>query len=200
ETQGGQQHDVVVAFPKPGTAVFAHSADQVKSAVAVLGGKGGLDSSSLLLVGSSPRGTILTLSAIDINETDLPVKFDMLKKISSASIVAGESDGIDFNHVRLATTDTETAKQFKSIVDGVKATGELKLADQPDLKALVDATKIESADKTLDIDWRGSSDTVIKLMDRARDEMGKRIRGRLRDARQREQDKAKGAEKKSGDT
>lgn len=195
EKQGGQQHDVVVAFPKPGTGVFAHSADEVKSAVAVLGGKGGLSSSSLLFAGNSPKGTILTLNAIDINETELPVKLDLLKKVSSISVVAGEADGMDFDHIRVTTTDSDTAKQLKSIVDGVKATAESKLADQPDTKALVDAIHIESTDKTLDIDWRGSSDTVIKFVDRARDEMGNRIRSRLRDARQREQERAKSAER-----
>jgi hypothetical protein len=153
----------------------------------------------LLLTGTSPKGSIIAVSAIGINETDLPVKFDLLKKISSVSIVAGESDGIDFNHTRVVTTDAETAKQLKSIVDGVKATADLRLGDQPELKALVDATKIEATDKAIDIDWRGSADSVNKLVDRARDEYGNRVRGRLRDARQRQQEKAKQAEKKDGD-
>jgi hypothetical protein len=196
ESQGDRHHDVVVAFPKPGTGVFADSVDQVKSAVAVLGGQGSLGSSSLL-TGNSPKGTILTVSAIDINESDLPVKLDMLKKISSVSIVAGESDGTDFNHTRIATTDAETAKQLKSILDGVKATADLRLADQPEIRALVDATKVEANDKALAIEWSGSSDSVNKLVDHARDEFAKRASSRLRDARRaREQERAKQAEKK----
>jgi hypothetical protein len=198
ESHGDRHHDVVVAFPKPGTGVFADSADQVKSAVAVLRGKGGLSSSSPL-AGDLPKGTILKLSAVGINETDLPVKFDLLKKIERVSIVAGESEETDFNHVRVATTDAETAKQLKSIVDGVKATADLRLTDQPDLRAVVDATKVDVDDKTLAIDWSGSSDSVIKLVDHARDEFANRVRSRLREARQREQDRAKPAEKKNED-
>ncbi len=197
ESQGDRHHDVVVAFPKPGTGVFADSADQVKSAVAVLNGKGGLSTGSSL-VGETPKGTILKLSAADVNETDLPVKFDLLKKIASVSIVVGEGDGTDFNHTRITTTDAETAKQLKSIVDGVKATADLRLSDQPDLKAVVDATKIDANGTTLAIDWSGSSDSVIKLMDRVREEMGKRTRSRLREARERERQRAKSAEKKDG--
>ncbi len=182
ESHGKNHHDVVVAFPKKDTGVFADSAEQVKAAVAVLNGKNGLSSSSPL-VGEAPKGTSFQLAVTGINEAELPVKVDVLKKISRVSIAAGESDGTDFSHTRIVTTDAETAKEFKSIVEGFKAMADLHLAKEADLKEMVDAAKIAADGTTLSIDWSGSSDSVIKLMDRARDEIMKQLRGRLGEAR-----------------
>lgn len=177
ESHGDRHHDVVVAFPKKGTGVFAGSVDQVKAAVDVLGGKNGLRSRSPL-VGDSPKGTILKLSVMGVNEAELPVKVDLLKKISRVSIVAGENEGTDFDHVRVIATDAETTKEFKSIVEGFKAVAELHMSNEPDLKAVIEATKIEADGNTLAIDWSGSSESVIKLMDRAHEEMLKRRKER----------------------
>lgn len=182
EGQGNRHHNVVVAFPKKDTGVFADSAEGVKGAVAVLAGKKGLSSSSAL-VGESPKGTIFQLAVTGINEADLPVKVDVLKKISRVSITSGENDGTDFSHTRIVTTDADTAKEFKSIVEGFKAMAALQLNKEPDVKSLLDGTKIDVEGTTLAIDWSGSSESVIKLMDRARDEITKRLRGRLSEGR-----------------
>jgi hypothetical protein len=202
EAHSDRHHEVVVAFPKKGTGVFAGSTDQVKAAIEVLNGKNGLSSSSPL-VGDSPKGTILKLSVVGINEAELPAKIDVLKKISRVSIVAGESDGTDFDHIRVVTTDADTAKEFKSIVEGFKAMADLHLSKEADLKAMIDDTKIEADGTTLAIDWSGSSDSVIKLMDRAREEITKPVRGRIREGRrERVRDRKDGdkeAEKKDGD-
>jgi hypothetical protein len=178
EGNGERKHDVVVAFPKMDrVAVIAGSAEQVKRATLVLRGGGGLNSSSPLL-GDAPQGTILRVAVTGLGEADLPVKIDMLKKIDRVSLAAGEKDGTDFDHIRVTTTDAETAKQLKSIADGVKSMIDLRLGNEPDLKKTVDATKIEQTDKTVSIDWSGSSDSVIQMMDRARDEVIKRLRER----------------------
>ena len=113
------------------------------------------------------KGTILRASVTGLGDAELPVKIDMLKKIDHVSLAAGENDGTDFDHIRVTTTDDETAKQLKSIADGIKAMIDLRLDNEPDLKKTVDATKIEQNDKTVSIDWSGSSDSVIQMMDRA---------------------------------
>ena len=177
EGNGERKHDVVVAFPKADSvAVIAGSAEQVKRATGVL--RSGGVASSLLLVGQAPAGTILRVEVTGVGDADLPVKIDMLKKIDHVSIVAGESEGTDFNHIRVTTTDGETAKQLKSLADGIKSMIDLRLDKEPDLKKTVDAAKIEQNGKTVSIDWSGSSDSVIQMIDRARDEITKRVRER----------------------
>ncbi len=177
EGNGDRKHEVVVAFPKKDrVAVIAGSAEQVKRAIAVLR-SGGLTNSSPL-VGDAPQGTILRASVMGVGDAELPVKIDMLKKIDRISLAAGENDGTDFDHIRVTTTDDDTAKQLKSIADGIKAMIDLRLDKEPDLKKTVDATKIAQSDKTVSIDWSGSADSVIQMMDRARDEVIKRLRER----------------------
>src|SRR5260221_1845871 len=177
ESHGDRHHDVVVAFPKKGTGVFAGSVEQVKAGVEVLGGKNGLSSSSPL-VGDSPTGTILKLSVMGVNEAELPVKIDLLKKISRVALVSGESDGTDFEHIRVIATDADTAKEFKGIVEGFKAMADLHLSNEPDIKAVIDATKIEADGNTLAIDCSSSSESLIKLTDRAREEVIKHLHER----------------------
>jgi hypothetical protein len=177
EGNGERKHDVVVAFPKKDrVAVIAGSAEQVKRATAVFR-SGGLTSSSPL-VGDAPQGTILRVSVTVVGDAELPIKIDMLKKIDHISLAAGENDGTDFDHIRVTTTDDDTAKQLKSIADGIKAMIDLRLDKEPDLKKTIDATKIEQSDKAVTIDWSGSSESVIQMMDRARDEVIKRLRER----------------------
>jgi hypothetical protein len=177
EGNGERKHDVVVAFPKMDrVAVIAGSAEQVKRAITVLR-SGGLTSSSPL-IGDAPQGTILRASVTGLSDAELPVKIDMLKKIDRISLAAGENDGNDFDHIRVTTTDDDTAKQLKSIAEGIRSMIDLRLANEPDLKKTVDATKIEQSDKTVAIDWSGSSESVIQMMDRTRDEVIKRIRER----------------------
>jgi CBS domain-containing protein len=176
EGSGDRKHDVIVAFPKDGMAVIAGSAEQVKRATGVLR-SGGL-ASSLLVKGQDPPGTIFRVEVAGVGDADLPIKIDMLKKIDHVSLLAGENDGTNFDHVRITTTDEETAKQLKSIADGIKSMVDLRLDKEPDLKKTVDATKVEQSGKTVSIDWSGSSDSVIQMIDRARDEVIKRVRER----------------------
>ncbi len=176
EGSGDRKHDVVVAFPKDGVAVIAGSAEQVKRATGVMR-SGGL-ASSLLVVGQDPPGTILRIEVSGLGDAELPVKIDMLKKIDHVSLLIGENDGTDFDHIRITTTDDETAKQLKSIADGIKSMIDLRLDKEPDLKKSVDAMKIDQNGKTVSIDWSGSSDSVIQMIDRARDEVIKRVRER----------------------
>jgi hypothetical protein len=177
EGNGERKHDVVVAFPKKDrVAVIAGSAEQVKRATAVLRG-GGLTSSSPV-VGDAPQGTILRVAVAGLGDAELPVKIDMLKKIDRISLAFGENDGTNFNHIRVNTTDDDTAKQLKSIAEGIKSMIDLRLDNEPELKRTIDATKIEQTDRTVSIDWSGSSAGVIRMMDRISDEVGKRVRER----------------------
>jgi hypothetical protein len=179
EGNGDRKHEVVVAFPKKDrVAVIAGSAEQVMRAIAVLRGGRGLSSSSPLIGDAPQEGTILRAAVAGLGEAELPVKIDMLKRIDHVSLLAGENDGTDFDHIRITTTDDETAKQLKSIAEGIKSMIDLRLDKEPDLKKTVDATTIEQNDKTISIDWSGSSESVIQMMDRARDEVIKRLRER----------------------
>ena len=79
---------------------------------------------------------------------------------------------------RQPDVSTKRAKQLKSIAEGIKSMIDLRLDKEPDLKKTVDAAKIEQNGKTISIDWSGSSDSVIQMIDRARDEITKRVRER----------------------
>ena len=76
----------------------------------------------------------------------------------------------------MKTTDADTAKQFESIVQGFKAMVDLRLANASDLKKRLNASKIDVDGKMLKIDWTGSADSVIEVMDKIRDRIIKHFK------------------------
>ncbi len=171
EHHGEHQQKMQVAFPKSDVAVAASSEDDLKAALATLGGKGGLGSSSPLL-GDAPKGTIFRMAVVGINKIEMPIKMPIIEKIEQVSVVIGEHDGQSFDHTKVKTTGEDTAKEMKSVAEGFRGMADLHLGDRaPEIKKLIDAAKIEASGATLTIDWTGSADDVIKAGESAAKEM-----------------------------
>jgi hypothetical protein len=180
EHHGDHEHEVFVAFPKEGVAVAAGSEDELKSALAVLGGKNGLSNGSALL-GEVPKGATALIGISSLADVKVPKQAEVVKKITAIHIATGELDGQDFDHIRVSTADEETAKQFKALVEGFKAMAGMHVSDKPDLKKLVDGLKVDSSDKTLSIDWSGSSADIIKMCDKMHEMMEAHMHGKAHD-------------------
>ncbi len=180
ERHGGHGHEVFVAFPKEGVAVAAGSEDELKSALAVLGGKNGLSNGAALL-GDDPKGSSVRIGISSLADVKVPKQAEVVKKITAIHIAMGENDGQDFDHIHVGTADEETAKQFKAIVEGFKAMAGMHVSDKPDLKKMIDGLKVNSSDKTLAIDWSGSSADIIKLCDTMHEKMEAHLHGKASD-------------------
>lgn len=169
---GGHMHGghhprtVWAAFPKHGVAVFADSAINLTAALDVLGGKGGSTSGSALIP-EAPKGTVFSGAVAGLTGAHLPSHLPVISKIEGISFAAGESDGEDFDHIKVTMTETEVAKQVKSIIEGGQAMVALHLANHPEALKMVNGLKAEVTGKTLSIDWKASSDDVLKFGEKA---------------------------------
>lgn len=157
---------VWAAFPKPDMAVFADSAVDLKAALDVIGGKGGLTASSPLLP-EAPKGTVFSGAAAGLSAIPFPAHFPVLKQLDSISYVGGETDGEDFDHVKVTMANPTVVTQLKSILEGLQAMGQLHLAGHPEAMKMIDGMKVEADAKTLTIDWKASSGDVIKFVEKA---------------------------------
>jgi len=163
---GEHKHTVWAAFPKHGVGVFADSATDLKAALDVLGGNGGATSSSPLFP-AAPKGTVFSGAVAGLTALRLPTRMPLANKIDSISFAAGESDGEDFDHIKVTMTGADVTKQVKSIIDGFQALASLHLADHPEALKMVSGLKAEADGKVLSIEWKASSDDVINFGEKA---------------------------------
>ncbi|HEX4000739.1 MAG TPA: hypothetical protein VHX65_19480 [Pirellulales bacterium] len=155
-------HTVWAAFPKAGMGVFADSPGELKAALDVLGGKSGLASTSPILP-DAPKGTVFSGGAIGLSSLPIPTHMALAKQIDRLTFAAGESDGEDFDHIKVTMTNDAVAKQLKSIIDGLQAMGDLHFTGHAELLKMIDGLKAEADGKVLSIDWKASSADVIKF-------------------------------------
>ena len=130
---GPHKQTVWASFPKHGVAVFADSAVNLRAALDVIGGKDGLSSSSSLLP-EAPKGTVFSGAVAGLTGAHLPSHLKVVAKIEGISFAAGESDGEDFDHIKVTMTETEVTKQVKAIIEGFQAMAALHLADHPEAR------------------------------------------------------------------
>jgi hypothetical protein len=160
------KHTVWASFPKHGVGVFADSATNLKAALDVIGGKGGLTSGSPLLI-DAPPGTVFSGAVVGLTGAHLPARMPLAKQIDSVSFAAGESDGEDFDHIKVTMTGADVTKQVKTIIEGFQAMGALHLASHPEALKMINGLKVDATGKVLSIDWKASSDDVIKFGEKA---------------------------------
>jgi len=173
----GEKYTVWASFPKSGVGVVADSDENVKSALKVLGGEGGLATSSPLLA-DAPKGTIVRGAVVGLTEAKLPTPMPLAKQIDDVNLALGESDGELFLHVKVGTTAPEAAKQLKSTIDGFVNLGAMQSGDKPELQNLLKAVKTDVQGKELTFDWTASSEELIKLGEKARQQ---RSQGKTRE-------------------
>ncbi len=174
-------HAVVAVFPKEGMGVFSADMAGVKAALEVIGGKGGLATSSPL-AGEVPKGTVLQAAAIDVSTAELPAQCAFAKQIDQLHVAIGESDGNVFDHTKVDMTNEDVAKQGQHGYlrrDGFRAMGQIRFHDKPEMLKLVDGLKVDASGKTFTVDWQASTDDVIKAGDQIRAQI--KEHGKLRD-------------------
>jgi hypothetical protein len=178
----GDKRTFWASFPKTGVGVLSESAESLKAALDVIGGKGGLASDSPLLA-DAPKGTFLRGGIVGLTAAKLPNQMQLVRQIDEVNLSAGENDGEDFIHVKVQTTADEAPKQIKSILDGFRNMIGLQAGKQREAQKMLDGLKIDAKDKLLTIDWEASSDDVIKLADKAREAARQRRQNLPRDDR-----------------
>jgi hypothetical protein len=156
------------AMFKPEVFVFARTAEEVDSALAVLDGKqpslAGKDSP--LAVAVAP-GTVFLARAIGLSDINLPVKSRLSKEIRLLSVAVGESHGESFVAGKATMSSKETADKVKSLADGVRALIELQEDVDPIVAKLVKAAKVAVSDGALSVEWRGTAEEAWAAIQKA---------------------------------
>ena len=122
--------------------VIGVDAEQVRAALDVLDGKiPGLAKDAPLLKGISTKA-LFACRGIDIPETyRKTARCPVLQNCKAATVVWAEKDGQITGKYEFTTDSEQTAKNFKAIVDGLKAMGELRCGNIPAIKKVMDGLK-----------------------------------------------------------
>jgi hypothetical protein len=138
----GKKMEVTGTFATDKLIVVAADVEQVKAALDVLDGKKpGLAKDAPLIKGIG-RNVLVASRGIDVPEdyrktTRCPV----LQNCKAATVTWAEKDGQITGKYEFATVSEETAKNFKAIVEGLKAMGELRFGSIPAAKKVIDGLK-----------------------------------------------------------
>ena len=136
--------EVAMAFFKPDTMVFASSADLLKTALDVLGGKApSLAGKESPLTAKIPDGTIFLARADGLENAEIKGMFPVFKLLRQFSYVEGQHEGRWFAELHVTAASEEVANQLKEVYQGHLAMLKLYFHDQPGVLKLID--KIELA-------------------------------------------------------
>ncbi|HUT13478.1 MAG TPA: hypothetical protein VMY42_23525 [Thermoguttaceae bacterium] len=151
-----------------GIIVFGQNADDVKKALDVLDGKlPRLAGSGSLLDRDAPAGTIVQAGAVRLAEAELPFQSPIVQQCQLLAMAAGEQDGVVFVRGESTMKSDEVADQVKTIVEGFIAIAKLQYSDEEELVEILRAVTVTKAEKTVRVEWRGSAEKVLKLVEKA---------------------------------
>jgi hypothetical protein len=141
----GKKMDLTGTFASDTLIVMGADTEMVKAALDVLDGKKpGLAKDAPLLQGI-PEMALMASRGIDVpEEYRKTTKCPVLHNCKAATAVWTEKDGEIAGKYEFTTTSEGTAKNFKAIVDGFKAMGELRFNDVPAIKKVMDALTVET--------------------------------------------------------
>jgi len=161
------EHPMVGTLSKSNLLIFAPTIDQVKAALDVLDGKTpSLAGKQSPLAASIPEGTMILVRAVGLAGANLPLKSPLVTECDALSVRIGEHDGKVAVEGKLTAKSKETAEKAKAIVDGGKATVELRHSDDADVMKVLKAVKVDLADKTLSIEVSSPVDDVWSLAEK----------------------------------
>jgi hypothetical protein len=135
----GKKLDLTGTFASDTLVVIGAGAEQVKAALDVLDGtKPGLTRDAPLIK-DIPETALFACRAIDVPETfRKATRCPVLKNCKAGTVVWTETSGQITGKYEFTTDSDETAKNFKAIVDGLKAMGQLRFGDIPAVKKVMD--------------------------------------------------------------
>jgi len=162
------EHPMVGTISKSNLLVFAPTVDQVKAALDVLDGKSpSLAGKQSPLAAKVPDGTMILVRAIGLSGAKLPWKSPLVTECDALSLMIGEQDGKVSAEGKLVARTKETAEKVKAIVDGGRATVELRHGNDAEVMKLLKAVKVNLADATLSIEVSAPVDDVWALAEKA---------------------------------
>jgi hypothetical protein len=155
---GEKQHQATGVFFAPNVLVFGGKVEEVQGALDVLSGKApSLAGKDSALVADIAPGTTFLFRATDVGAT---TKCPVLKQSQCFAVAMGEDKGESFFRAKVVMTSGEAAENLKAVVDGFKALGALRTANNAEAAKLVNALKVTKEDKTVVVQWSASADAV----------------------------------------
>jgi hypothetical protein len=157
----GKTMELTGTFASDTLIVIGAGAEQVKSALDVLDGrKPGLGKDSPLIAGI-PATALFASRGIDVSEdyrqeTRCPV----LRNCKAASAIWSVNGEQITGKYEFATESAETAKNFKAIVDGFMALGQLRYSGIPAVKKVMDGLKVEVSGESFTATFTASTSDV----------------------------------------
>jgi hypothetical protein len=158
-----------VCFYDSKGVMLSNSEDLAKEALDVVSGDADSldDRGGLKVLRSLPRDVFVAAAAQDFSKLagcGSEPEAAMLKKAKEVRILVGESDGMDYVDITLATEDSETGKQVHDIVQGLIALGKLVSNEEPELAWLVEHAEVERDGRLVSIREAVPSDKLMELL------------------------------------
>jgi hypothetical protein len=157
----GQKIKLTGAFARDSLVVIGTDAEGVKAALDVLDGKKpGLAKDAALLQGI-PESALIAARGLDIPEefgktTTCPV----VHNLKAATVVWTENQGEIAAKYEFTTTSEAVAKNFKAVVDGLKALAQLRHGDVPAIMKVVDGLTAEAQGDTFTASLKVSTEEL----------------------------------------
>jgi len=167
----GTRREATVTGCFAGTSllVLGPSAANVMAALDVLDGKlpnlAGGDSS---LAAPVPKGTAVLIRAVDLDQTQLPVKSPLVKQSKALSLVVGENEGTVFAKGTLVAASSEIAERMTKVAEGLLAMATLQAADQPEAIDAINAIQISTQGATVTVAAEASADELWQCAEKIR--------------------------------
>jgi hypothetical protein len=152
------------------TVVVSQSESAVGAELDLLDGKGetlasmkSAATAPFKLAGPWQAGTTVVAAAAGLASAKGPaIHSPILRQCDELSIAAGDHDGRAFVHARLLTQSPDVAAQVRSLVDGLKALGQLQSAQDPIVAKALAPMKVAADGSAVRIDWEAPSADVVK--------------------------------------
>lgn len=147
-----------------GVIVFSKSKAKLKTAVALLAGKGKSLAHSKTFTDFPPIKDSFILLAVAEGFQDnlhIPPEAKVLKQADGARIVLGERNSNVFLNLALKAKDSEVVTQIQQVVEGIVALGTLSQSENKELQQLVQSVKVVATDKVLSVNAAYPVDSLI---------------------------------------
>lgn len=171
----GREHTAHLVLLKNDVAVAGCDLVAVTAACDVIEGKAAtLAGSKSPLAADAQKGAVLIARAIDIDTCPHPA----LKQFKQFSLSIGEVDGNSYYQLAVQARDADVVAKLKTVAEGGLALAQLQHGHDPDRALLIKGTKIAAAENQLSVEWKASTDLLIRVGEKMRDQWIARIKAR----------------------
>lgn len=149
-----------------GTVIISPSAERVGAALDVLDqAKPSLAAdANFAVLGDPPAGSFLVVGATQVQLPRIPPQVKaLLNEIKAARLTFGEADGKVQANLQLLAPNEETARHFRDILQGVKATLAL-LKDHPQASQLATAAVVSQNGAKVSVTLEAPAEKVVQTL------------------------------------